>query len=110
MVGISKNDVGARVAHGVRREPLHRPLCTDRHESRCLYAAVRREDFASPRGAISFEQSEGKGFGHYKLYIRAARVLALLPPTPFILAEAGIQSTRNLLRWVPAFAGASANL
>src|SRR5262245_54176019 len=111
MVGISENDVGARVAYRVRREPLHCSLRTDGHEGWRLDAAMRREDFAAPRRAISFEQSEGKAFGHYQLYIRAPRFPAqcqLLRSFP--RKRESRADSRDLLRWVPAFAGTNGNL
>ena len=78
VVGVAEHDLGAGFRHRLRIEPLHRGLGADRHEGRRLHAAVRRDEFAAPGGAVGGFQGEGEGVGHcffvkYSLVYRAQR-------------------------------------
>ena len=53
MVGVTQQDIGARVSDLICVQRFHGRSCADRHEGRCSYLATRRYQLAST-GAVLF--------------------------------------------------------
>ena len=64
VIGVGKQDVGARGGHVLGKHGLDRGAGADRHEGGRAHDPARRRDRAHPRKPVPRRNLEGEGSGH----------------------------------------------